>query len=177
MAESRAHPSGYSIRPRKSADDEQLVRVENAASELFRTHGYPEVADHGLDVAALRRLIDGRHVWVAAAFDDRPVGFAVASPIADHLHLAELSVDPVHGRQGLGRALVETVTEAATQQGLAGVSLTTFRDLSFNQPYYEKLGFRELAVDQADPRLAARLSAELPAGVDISSRVLMVRLT
>ncbi|MBX3577764.1 MAG: GNAT family N-acetyltransferase [Rhizobiaceae bacterium] len=169
-------PAGYSIRPRRQDDDPALVLVENRAAALFRAHGYPEVSDNPIpDVAFLARLFAGQQVWVAADGADRPVGFAVAGPLAGFLHLRELSVDPAHGRRGIGRALVGAVLAAARAAGLAGVSLTTFRDVPFNQPFYARLGFAERHPGDAPDALCRQLAAEVPDGVDPARRLLMVR--
>jgi hypothetical protein len=55
------------------------------------------------------------------------------------------------------------------------VSLTTFRDVPFNQPFYERLGFAELSVADAPVALQASFRAEVPDGIDPAERVLMVR--
>ncbi len=168
-------PAGYVLRARRESDDTRLVQIENRAAELFRAHGYPQVSDHPIpDAAYLRGLIDGKQVWVVADAGDQAVGFAFASSVAGYLHLAELSVDPAHGRKGIGRALVQAIIDAARRQSARGVSLTTFRDVPFNQPYYARLGFFELPVVEAPPALAGLLAEELPEDVDIAKRVLMV---
>jgi GNAT superfamily N-acetyltransferase len=164
-------PAGYAIRTRLPTDDAALVRVENAANRLLAAHGYPDLAEHGIpDVGYLRRMIGGGDVFVAVAPDGAPAGFAVAQPQGGRLHLRELSVDPAHGRQGLGAALVRAVIERARSLGLAGVSLTTFRTVPFNAPFYARLGFRE----SDDKNLAQTLLREVPDGVDLSERVAMV---
>ena len=38
---------------------------------------------------------------------------------------------------------------------MPAVTLTTFRDVPWNAPYYERLGFRTLAADEITPGLAA----------------------
>lgn len=152
--------------------------VENRAAQLFRAHGHAEVADAPIpDVAWLRTMMDGQEVWVAAEREsDAAVGFAVAGAVAGFLHLKELSVDPAHGRKGLGRALVEAVHARARADRLAGTSLTTFRDVPFNAPFYAGLGFAELPLADAPEALRAIFLAEVPEGVPVRSRVLMVRL-
>lgn len=171
------HPSppGYRIRLRRPEDDAHLVVVENAAGHLLASHGYPALAEDGLsDIAALRRMIDGGTVFVAVDPEDAPVGFAVAQPLSSYAHLRELSVHPDHGRRGLGRALVSAVIDTARQQDRAGVSLTTFRSVPFNRPFYETLGFRELALDEAGDDLASAFRSEVPVGIDPAERVLMI---
>jgi GNAT superfamily N-acetyltransferase len=171
-----AAPVGYSIRRRRPDDDATLLQIENRAAQLFRAHNYPSVADAPIpDVAWLRAMIEGQEVWVAVDGSDAPVGFAVAGEAAGFLHLRELSVDPAHGRKGLGRALVLAVHGTAKAAGLAGTSLTTFRDVPFNAPFYAGLGFSELPPSEAPVRLAGILLAEVPDGVPAKKRVLMIR--
>ena len=114
--------------------------------------------------------------WALVAVDaaGMPVGYAVARPLGVHLHLRELAVDPLHGRKGLGGALVGAVLAAARKAGKAGVSLSTFRAVAFNRPFYERLGFAELSPSDAPPALAAAFRDEVPAGIDPAERLLMV---
>lgn len=168
-------PSGYRIRYRNSDDDRRLIAVENAAGRLFGDHGYPQLVDDGFsNIEEFRHMLAGGEVFVATGPDDEPAGFAVAKPLGAFSHLRELSVDPAHGRKGLGRALVETVIAAARTAGAAGVSLTTFRDVPFNQPFYETLGFRELSPAGAPTALAQAFRDEVPAGIEPAKRVLML---
>ena len=169
-------PAGYAIRERRAQDDAALLRIENRAAELFRAHGYPEIADNPFaSVEDFRAMMQGHETWVTVDGSDIPVGYAVAGPLGAHFHLRELSVDPGHGRKGLGAALVRTVVAAAASRGAAGVSLTTFRDVPFNMPFYEKLGFAEIALDDAPPALRDAFRRELPPGMDPAPRVLMLR--
>lgn len=171
----RRLPAGYAIRDRLPADDAALVIVENRASELFRAYGYAIVADAPLaDVEVLRAMIAGQDVRVAVDGSDRPVGYAVFGAVGAFLHLRELSVDPGHGRRGIGSALVAEVIDAARSGSFAGVSLTTFRDVPFNAPFYRRLGFREAEFAQAPEALRSRFFAEIPAGIDPASRLLMI---
>jgi GNAT superfamily N-acetyltransferase len=171
-----ACPPGYAIRLRDPEDDLHLVAAENAASALFADHGYPQLADDGFpDVASFRAMIGDGEVFVAIDACANPVGYAVAVPLGEYSHLRELAVHPDHGRRGVGRALVGKVVDAAQTAGRDGVSLTTFRDVPFNQPFYEMLGFRELPVAEAANGLAHAFRREVPAGIDPARRILMIR--
>lgn len=64
---------------------------------------------------------------------------------------------------------------AAGRAGREGVSLTTFRFVPFNRPFYERLGFEELPLAAAPPALRAVFAQELPQGVDMKERLLMLR--
>ncbi|WP_274626426.1 GNAT family N-acetyltransferase [Arvimicrobium flavum] len=167
--------SRYHIRPRRESDDDRLAGVETRAAALFSAHGHPEVGNApASDASSIRTLTDGCDVWVAADRDDAPVGFAVAYQLGGHLHLKELSVDPAHGRRGIGARLVGCVRDAARRRGLPAVSLTTYRDVPFNQPYYERLGFRELPLHEAADELVRCFHREVPPGSSPQSRVLLV---
>lgn len=117
----------------------------------------------------------GHDVLVAVAPDGSPVGYAAATPLDGFLHLAELSVDPDHGRIGVGAALVEAVAALADRRGLPGVTLTTFRDIPFNAPFYARLGFEELPLSGVSATLRERFFAELPPLIEAETRVLMLR--
>ncbi|MFC3723841.1 GNAT family N-acetyltransferase [Neoaquamicrobium sediminum] len=168
-------PPGYSIRAHRPADDAALLRIENRAAQLFRAHGYPEIADNPFaSVDDFRAMATGHEVLVAVAGDDRPVGYAVSGARSDFLHLRELSVDPDHGRRGLGSALVRAVIARCLERALRGVTLTTFRTVPFNAPFYAALGFVELPLEQASAPLRDVFHQELPEGIAATSRVLMV---
>ena len=171
-------PAGYLLRRRIESDDATLIDVEQRAAGLFRHHGYPHIADEPMaSLAELRALMADQSVWVAATESGEPVGFAIAGPLGRFFHLRELSVDPAHGRRGLGAALVGAVVAAAEAAGCDGVSLTTFRSVPFNQPFYERLGFAELAPAVAPAALKEQFEREVPPGIAPGERVLMVHRT
>jgi hypothetical protein len=60
--------------------------------------------------------------------------------------------------------------------GGALTTLTTFRDVRWNGPYYEKLGYRELLDVEICSELAAAMAheASLP-GIDASRRCAMIK--
>jgi GNAT superfamily N-acetyltransferase len=147
-----------------------LPEIERASGELFREIGLPEIADDDpLPVEALRR----HHVWVAANPDDRPVAFVVAAEIDGCAHVEQISVHPEHARRGIGARLLDHVETWALDHGLTALTLTTFRAVPWNAPYYERLGFRVLA--DLSPELAAVVAGETARGLDPASRVCMRR--
>ena len=74
-----------------------------------------------------------------------PVGFAHVEFIDGFAHLAQLSVHPDAMRQGIGSALVREAMREAWHLGYDRLSLTTYRDLPWNGPFYARIGFREAA--------------------------------
>jgi hypothetical protein len=53
------------------------------------------------------------------------------------------------------------------------VTLTTFRDVIWNEPFYKRLGFRTLRDDEMDERLAELLRQEAERGLPEGSRCAM----
>lgn len=118
---------------------------------------------------------DGR-LWVALA-DDVAVGFAHVELIErEAAHLEEIDVVPAHGRRGLGTALVLRVCDWAARQGYASVSLTTFRDVPWNMPFYARLGFEVVPRERCSAALRAVVDDETRRGLDPARRVVMRRV-
>lgn len=85
------------------------------------------------------------------------MAFLAARVEADRLHIDEVDVLRPFQGQGLGRRLIDTATAWARAHGLAALSLTTFRNVPWNAPFYARLGFTE----PADADLPASLRQAL----------------
>ena len=164
------------VRRATAADVTVMQEIEVRAGRAFAEVGRPEVArDEPMATAVLEgHAADGRCA-VVVDDDDRPRGYVVVDRIDAHAHLEQVSVDPDHQGQGLGRMLVAWVEDWARSDGRRGVTLTTFRDVPWNAPLYRRLGFRDLAPDEVDPGLATVVSAEAAHGLDPATRVCMLR--
>ncbi|MVA96875.1 GNAT family N-acetyltransferase [Nitratireductor sp. CAU 1489] len=164
------------MRSARPDETRRLIAVETAAARLFADHGYPALAEEApRTLQEFARFTAGNSVLVAESGDAMPAGFVVAGDIGGYFYLMELSVDPAHGRRGLGTALVRAALAAARRSGYRNAALSTFRAVPFNAPFYRKLGFVELEPARAEPALRARFLREVPPGVEASARVLMVR--
>ena len=80
-----------------------------------------------------------------------------------------------HGgiQRGLGRALVLEVACWARGAGFACLTLTTFRHLAFNGPFYESLGFEPIPFALQGPEIRATLAEEAERGLDPDKRIAM----
>jgi GNAT superfamily N-acetyltransferase len=163
------------IRPARVSDIPSLSRIEREATAAFdapiRAHArtFPPLPDD-----AFASSVEASTAWVAADPDDRPVGF-IACGFPDAIpFVKELSVLTTHHRRGLGSALLARAAEWASPW--AALTLTTFRDVPFNAPFYARRGFAMFEPDKkAWPALAARLAAERSAWSGAADRVAMIR--
>jgi GNAT superfamily N-acetyltransferase len=103
---------------------------------------------------------------------DRPVAFMAARIAGQRLHIDELDVqDGEHGK-GLGKLLLQHAADWARANGLTRLSLTTFRSIPWNAPYYARFGFREMDPAEAPDDIQAALQKEAANG--LSDRCAMV---
>ena len=166
--------AGYTIGRAAPNHLRWLPEIEYAAGRLLVGRGLPESAlEAGSDVAELRDARRAGLLWVALTVDSSPVGFARVGRRDGAAHLDEIDVHPAHGRRGIGTALVETVYRWARVDGLSAVTLTTFRNVPWNAPFYARLGFRAVAPRDLSAAAAERVRAEAGPGVDPRMRVFM----
>ncbi len=151
-----------------------LPEIEREAWSLFRgwdvPMGGPDVA---VALADLRAAQAAGLLWVALSPEHEPVGFALVERDGAHLHLKELDVHPQHGRTGLGTALVEAVCSWGREAGCREITLTTFRGIPWNEPWYARLGFEVLGGAELTVQLRRILEEEATRGLDPDRRVAM----
>ena len=168
--------SRFSIRLARPEDAEAFPVVEEDAASLLREEpgleGIPlppaESADH------YRRLIAKGHCLCAIEGGEL-AGFAAAERIRRELHLHELSVRRISQGKGIASTLLRALFIDARNCGLSAITLNTFRDISFNAPFYEKRGFTEIVDVYDRPYLAERMKAAKNLGIPPESRIAMIR--
>lgn len=166
--------AGYRIEPARASDLAGLPEIERAALALFAPGQLPEGARADTtSLCELRTALEAGLLWVARAPGDGVVGFALVELLAGTPHLEEIDVHPAHGRRGVGRALVDAVLRWARSAGHASLTLTTFRDVPWNAPFYARIGFRSLERSELTPELDAIVREEAARGFDPGRRVVM----
>jgi GNAT superfamily N-acetyltransferase len=111
-------------------------------------------------------------VWVAEEADQL-IGFATCEAFEDELHLWELAVSHEAQGKGAGRALLAAVADEARARGLPAVTLTTFRDVPWNAPFYARCGYVEIPEADFGPFLKLVREKETAIGLDVASRCAM----
>jgi GNAT superfamily N-acetyltransferase len=161
------------VRPPRFDELASLQVLEVASGRAFLEVGMPEIAgDEGLAAEVLERYRAAGRAWVLDV-DGAIAGFVVVDVLDGVAHVEQISIDPDHARQGLGRILLDHVAEWARARGDARVTLTTFRDVAWNAPYYERCGYRILDDAERGPELIAQMDIEAAHGLDPETRVAM----
>jgi predicted N-acetyltransferase YhbS len=128
-----------------------------------------------LSLDFVQQQFHAERVWVAVDCHEIAVGYAIAREVDNTLYLQQIDVAPEHGRRGIGSALVTTVCDWAKQQAYEIVSLSTFRDIHWNAPFYSKMGFHPVHEAELITGFQQIRLKELAAGLPISDRVIMHR--
>lgn len=165
----------YTITRARPRDLAVLPAIELAAARLLVGHAPESVLSQATSADVLKRAQRDGHLWVALA-DDVPVGFAHIEVIEPTVaHLREIDVHPQHGRRGLGTTLVRAICAWAIDAGYQSVTLTTFREVSWNMPFYARLGFEVIPPEVLSPVMRSIVHDETRRGLDPTRRVAMRR--
>ncbi|WP_336214039.1 GNAT family N-acetyltransferase [Enterobacter sp. P82] len=165
-------PLNITVRPTRCDEVFALPAIERAAGERFRR--YPELAwlADGEVISAEQHLeyAERGQSWLALA-NDRPVGFILTEAHSSSLFIVELSVALDWQGKGIGRQLIACVADHARKLGLTSLTLTTFRDVPWNAPFYARLGFEQIA--ELTPELRQKRDDEAAHGLAYESRCAM----
>jgi GNAT superfamily N-acetyltransferase len=157
------------IRNGLPADFPRLQDIEVDAGGPFRAYGLDFIADMPPPPLEALQTYLGR-CWVAE--DDVVKGYLLADSVGGCAHIAQVSVDQRFRGQRIGQRLIDHVELWARENGLEALTLTTYRHLPWNAPYYARIGFR---VIEATPALAPLVEREANIGLDPADRVCMRR--
>lgn len=164
------------IRAARRDELEKLREIERAAGSIFGELGMDAIADDDPpSTTTLAGLQAAGRAWVSTDDADEPVAYLLVEVIDASAHIDQVSVHPRAARQGLGRALIEAVASWAREHGLKALTLTTYRDVPWNRPYYERLGFQIFDDALITPGLRRLRAQEAAAGLDRWPRVVMRR--
>lgn len=159
-------------------DAPYLPAIEHSAGERFRTiPSLAWVADNGEQPEHRhRQLIALGTEWVAVDDAGRLIAFLSTEIVGGALHIWEFAVELAHQGRGIGRAMIETAAAFAVERGLPTITLTTFRDLAWNERFYHRLGFVTLTADELGDELRAIVARETEHGLPPERRCAMRRV-
>ena len=153
------------IRLGRLADLPALGAIEQSGADTFAAVGQP-LADGSPPTPPDQwaRAIDEGLLWVADDAATGPIGFVAGEVVDQELYIGEVDVLMSRQRQGHGRRLMQTAIDWARRRRLQAVTLTTFRSIPWNAPFYASMGFVEL--ETPTPHLAATLADEVARGFE-----------
>lgn len=146
------------IREATPGDLASMLRVESAARGQLAAVGI-DLA--GLDVGEFHEDLAWDMAMVAE-LDGELVGMVRATIDQDRVIVDQLSVDPAWGRRGIGTHLLERFAMEAANRGFQRMVGTTFASVTFNAPFYQRLG----ATIVPDEVLGQRRGVEHAIGLD-----------
>ncbi len=162
------------IRLTEVEDVTSLLDLERSAGESFRA--LPDLAwiadDDVMSAEAHLQYVMKGTSWVAEA-DGHIVGFICAEIVERDLHIWLVAVRQELQGKGIGRQLMKTAIEFAHNNMLRFVTLTTFREVRWNEPFYRSLGFETIDTEKMEPRLEKVLQDEIKHGIPVVQRCAM----
>jgi GNAT superfamily N-acetyltransferase len=104
------------------------------------------------------------------------IGFIHMGEMDENGHIFEVSVGLEAQGTGIGRKLLAAGEKWATTKGFSAITLTTFKNVRFNAPWYQKCGFDIITPDRYDnPVLYITLKNEQEGILGRSERVAMIK--
>lgn len=135
-----------------------------------------EVADDApptiAELAAFAR--DGR-AWVSTDHADKPVAYLLVEVVDGDAHIEQVSVHPDYAHRRIGESLMDVAAAWAQQHGMAALTLSTYAEVPWNGPYYQRLGFLVVPANEQGADVLAVRRAEAARGLDRWPRVVMRR--
>ncbi|KAJ5963138.1 GCN5- N-acetyltransferase [Penicillium waksmanii] len=165
----------FTIRQAEARDAPLLPAVERSAAQAFLQlpkHAWLADGDTQSVEQHLKFIKDGFE-WVAVDAKDAPIAFLNGNLTKKTFHIHEVSVQSIHQGKRVGRNLMETVIRWAVTSDCSSVTLTTFRNVPWNEGFYRSLGFRTLDSSELTPELNIIMKHEAEAGLLIDERCAM----
>lgn len=153
----------------------ELQHLEAAAARRFLSVpalaflAAAAVTDYATHAAA----IEDELAWKVEGRDGRIKGFCYCQHGNEGLYLAEISTHPDFQRQGVGAALLAAVFAKAQALGVKEITLTTYRDVAWNAPWYQRHGFSVIETERLTPELTRCLAHQRAAGLMVLPRCAM----
>ncbi|CZS88882.1 related to GNAT family acetyltransferase [Rhynchosporium agropyri] len=164
----------FTIRRPRTSDIPLLAQVEHSAAQIYRTAGMDSLADGAtLDPYILITIANAGYLLIAANRFDEPIGFLGGNYLSGNFHIIELSVAREYQGRGIGSALVTTMSQQVRLEGYRSITLTTFKDLPWNAPWYAKLGFEEVKAQDMGKEFEKLVDSEARHGLDPKRRCVM----
>ncbi|KAF2120753.1 acyl-CoA N-acyltransferase [Lophiotrema nucula] len=140
------------IRLATPSDIPHIMKIHKEAYQTFRDHGMA-MPDFEPSPGDFLSSLNDEKLWVAEE-NSSCAGFIQADAFCNGdsdfytAYIRQVSVSTAHARKGVGKQLIEFVEGWARELELQGIDLTTYKDIPWNAPYYERLGYSTLGREE-----------------------------
>lgn len=153
-----------------------IQAIELAAAARYAGIGMAKVAaSDPIPLSVLAARVASRGLIVAVAADGALIGFTAFRSLDHAAYIDEVDVLPAHAGRRIGAALLDEASRRAATLDLTALTLSTFRHVPWNAPYYRRLGFVEIAGAELTPGLVAVRADNIVRGLDETQRLFMRR--
>jgi GNAT superfamily N-acetyltransferase len=143
-----------------------LPEIEYQSAQVFSPEDLPEpLRSVPTSESVFREAQVKGLLWILIDPENLPVGFLLAEVIDESFHIKEVDVHPAHARKGLGGKLLEHSFTVARERNFSSITLTTFKHLPWNGPFYERHGFVSLEESEMGAELSEILRQEAKDGL------------
>lgn len=160
-----------------SVDDvPKVAPLEQAAAEMFRNIGMDAVADDApIADSVLLQAVEDQRLWVAVEYGVLKA-YVLGDFLPQSLHIDQVTVHPNASRRGLGALMIESVSADPRSKERGLITLTSFANVPWNAPYYERIGFLDIAESDWPEGVAEKVAADQRGGLGTWPRVVMQRV-
>ena len=144
-------------------DLDTLSEIDGDAAELFVAAGLDVDLPGEFSIAERNRwlrLLSAGLTLIAMDREGHPLGFAAGNVLDGQPYLEQLSVRRDSMRQGIGRSLLEATERRVRKMHASALWLTTYRHLSWNKPFYERVGYGVVPEAECGPQIRQTLAYE-----------------
>lgn len=166
------------IRIRLASADEihKVAPLERAAAEVFRTIGMDAVADDApITETTLLQAVEEQRLWFAVEYGVLKA-YLLGDFLPQSLHIDQVTVHPDASRRGLGALMIESVSADPRSKERGLLTLTSFANVPWNAPYYERIGFLDIAESDWPEGVSEKVAAEQGTDMAAWPRVVMQRI-
>ncbi|MGD9638871.1 MAG: GNAT family N-acetyltransferase [Alphaproteobacteria bacterium] len=148
------------IKRATAKDFHLLPDIETATAKLFKEFISDCVNLPPSPESYYHSLSEKSAVFIAYTDDNSVVGFIVVTTLDNQGHIAEVDVLPEYTRKGIGKNLINQAILWAKSNNYEWLTLTTFKNIPFNAPFYRKLGFIEFIPSENQPEIRETIKHE-----------------
>lgn len=121
-----------------------MPAIELSAAQAFRGRDVPAFILHETAPADVWGPLQAAGtLWVVEDETGELVAYLAATREGERLHIRQFDVTQALQGCGIGRRLLNHVAAWAREAGFSALSLTTFRTIPWNGPFYRSCGFAE----------------------------------